>query len=265
MSGEASLQTLPNQREAAVHAASPSTEKPAWQEISSEQTAAEELAAPGQGGLADHASSKSPAAPEPSRPASLAAALRSDRSTFLEVLDHAVGGGVARAVARDHSEQSVASSDDEGAVFERIMASLVADRAALIAVVVGAALAARTVAHVMFRTENDFDPAAAEALLAAWLNAARALLRLRGTEGLLRLVPAARNLARRAAEHPDVAPAIAEAMRRVAARIADAEHSLRPAPRHSPQRRERERIGEAFMLPRRIVIRGQLQLEFHAH
>ena len=73
MSGEASLQTLPNQREAAVHAASPSTEKPAWQEISSEQTAAEELAAPGQGGLADHASSKSPAAPEPSRPASLAA------------------------------------------------------------------------------------------------------------------------------------------------------------------------------------------------
>jgi hypothetical protein len=264
MSGKATLQTLPNQTDAVVHAASPPAEQPEGQNISSEQAAGEDLAAKSDDGLADRAPAERSTLPKHSRFSSLAAALRSDRGTFLQVLDHAVDGAVP-AAADDGSEESD-DSLDESAAFEKIVAALVADDAATTAVVVGAALAARTVARALLQTEGDFDGAAAEALLAAWLDAARALLRVRGIEGLLRLVPAARNLARRAAEHREVAPAIADAMRRVAARIADAEHSLGPTPRRLSQRQEREqmRVG-AFALPRCIVIRGQLQLVFHAH
>jgi hypothetical protein len=269
MRRKATLQTLPEQGATVVAAAS--ADEPESRDVASERAAAEAPAATGDNATSDEvddaASDGAPAdcliVSEQSLFSSLAAALRGDRSTFLQVLDRVVDGGVPPA-ARDAFSQQAGDASDESAAFEKIVAALVADRSPLTAVVVGSALAARTVAHALFQADNDFDTAAAEALLAAWLDAARALLKLRGAEGLLRLVPAARNLARRTAGRRDVAPAIADAMRRVVSRIGHAEHSLERTPRHLPQRREHERMRSGvFDLPRRIVIHGQMQLIFH--
>jgi hypothetical protein len=154
---------------------------------------------------------------------------------------------------------------DEDEAFESLVAAVVEDRTPRTAIFVGAALAARTVARALFSAEDGFGPVEGEALLAAWLRAAHAVEKLRGVDGLLRLMPAARNLARRAAGRGELTPAIADAMHRVAERIADPEQSLGQTPRGSPRRVERERMGSgAFDLPRRVVIRGQLQLTFHA-
>jgi hypothetical protein len=260
MRRKANLQTLPNEA-SLVQAAS--ADEPVGQDVASEPAAGEVLAATSDNAAADGALPDRLVS-EPSLFSQLAAALRGDRGAFLEILDRAVDGGVPPAARTALSEQA-GDPSDESTAFEKIVAALVADRSPLTAVVVGSAFSARTVAHALFETENEVDAAAAEALLAAWLDAARALLKLRGAEGLLRLVPAARNLARRAAGRRDVAPVIADAMRRVAARIADAEHSLEQTPRHLPQRREPERRRSgAFELPRRIVIHGQMQLIFHA-
>jgi hypothetical protein len=204
--------------------------------------------------------------PEPPLYSSLAAALKGDRAAFLQVLDRAVDGGVAPAARQALLDEDEADDlADESATFQRIVVALVAGHSPLTAVVVGSALAARTVAHALFQSEDEFDAAAAEGLLLAWLDAAHALLKLRGAEGLLRLVPAARNLASRAAGQRDVAPAVADAMRRVAARIADTEHSLQQAPRPLRQRTEHERTTRGlFDMPRRVVIHGHMQLVFHA-
>lgn len=262
MRRKAILQTLPNQEATAVQAAA--AEEPERQDLASEQAANEDLAMTSDDAPSDGAPPDRLIVSEQSPFSSLAAALRGDRDTFLQVLDRVVEGGVPPA-AQDALSQEAGEPSDESAAFERIVVTLVADRSPLTAVVIGSAFAARTVAHTLFQTDNDFDAAAAEALLAAWLDAARALLKLRGAEGLLRLVPAARNLARRAAGHRDVAPVIADAMRRVASRIAGAKQCLERAPRDLPRRREHERMRSgAFDLPRRIVIHGQMQLIFHA-
>jgi len=260
MRRKASLQTLPNEA-SLVQAAS--ADEPVRRDVVSEPAADEVLAATSdnaaaESGLPDRLVS------EPSLFSSLAAALRGDRGAFLQVLDRVVDGGIPPAAQKALSEQA-GDASDESTAFEKIVATLVAERSRLTAVVVGSAFAARTVAHALFPTEKEFDAAAAETLLAAWLDAARALLELRGAEGLLRLVPAARNLARQVTGHRDVAPAIADALRRVAARMAGAEHALERTPRHSPQRPEHERTGSGvFDLPRRIVIHGQMQLIFQA-
>jgi hypothetical protein len=263
MRRKAILQTLPNQEATLVLAVS--AEEPERQDLGPEQAANEVLAVTSDDARSLGAPAERLVVSEQSLFSALAAALRDDRGAFLQVLDRVVDGGVPPAV-REALAEDAGDPTDESAAFEKIIVALVADRSPLTAVVVGAAFAARIVAHALFQPENDFDTAAAEALLAAWLDAARALLKLRGAEGLLRLIPAARNLARRAAGHRDVAPAIADATRRVAARIADAEHSLERTPRHLPQRREQqERTATgAFDLPRRIVIRGQMQLIFEA-
>jgi hypothetical protein len=262
MRRKAILQTLPNQEASVVQAAS--AEEPERQDFASEQAANEDLAVTNDDARSLGAPAEQLIVSEQSLFSSLAAALRGDRGAFLQILDRVVDGGVPPAAQQALSEEA-GEPADESAAFEKIIVALVADRSPLTAVVVGAAFAARIVAHALFPTENDFDAAAAEGLLAAWLDAARALLKLRGAEGLLRLVPAARNLARRAAGRRDVGPAIADAMRRVASRIAGAEPSPEPAPRHLPRRRERHRRGsDAFDLPRRIVIHGQMQLIFHA-
>jgi hypothetical protein len=261
MRRKAILQTLPTQAATVVQAAP--ADEPESQDVGSEQAMVEDLAATSGNAASDGAPADCLIVSEQSLFSSLAAALRGDRGTFLQVLDRVVDGGVPPA-AQDALSQDAGDPSDESAAFEKIVAALVADRSPLTAVVVGSAFAARTVARVLFRTDNDFDTTAAEALLTAWLDAARALLKLRGAEGLLRLVPAARNLARRAAGHRDVAPVIADAMRRVASRIAGAEPSVEQTPRHVPERREHERTRSgAFGLPRRIVIHGQMQLIFH--
>jgi hypothetical protein len=194
----------------------------------------------------------------------LAAALRGDRGAFIEILLRGLGDGVLPDAVRDLLQQGDDGFDEEEA-FESLVATIIEDRTPVAVVFVSAALAARTVAQSLFSSAEDFGCAEGEALLSAWFGAARAVERLRGAEGLLRLMPAARNLARRAAGRGELAPEIADAMRRVATRIADAEHSPGRTPRRLPQRRERERMESGGCdLPRRFVIRGQLQLTFHA-
>jgi hypothetical protein len=259
--------TLPQQEVTVAQAMSAA--EPEKSEFISEPAACEDLPAISDNDRLNDPLDDAPAepvvvVPEASLFSSLAAELNGDRAAFLQVLDRAVDGGVASA-ARQALSGEAGDLSNESAAFQKIVVALIAGRSPLTAVVVGSALAARTVAHALFRSEDEFDAAAAEALLLAWLDAARALLKLRGAEGLLRLVPAARNLARRAAEHRDVAPAVADAMHRVAARIADAEHSLQQARRRLPQRREGERTTRGvFDMPRCVVIHGQIQLIFHA-
>jgi hypothetical protein len=262
MRRKATPQTLLQQQ--AIAAQATSTAEPERPEFVSEPAACEDIPA-----TSDNHSLRDPldvapvVVPEASPFSSLAATLKGDRAAFLQVLDRAVDGGIAAAAGQALPE-GAGDLSDESAVFQNIVVALVAGRSPLTAVVVGSALAARTVAHSLFQSEDEFDTAAAEALLLAWLDAARALLKLRGAEGLLRLVPAARNLARRAAAHRDVAPAVADAMRRVAARIADAEHSLTQAPRPLPQRKKDGwTTPEVFDTPKRVVIHGQMQLIFH--
>jgi len=263
MRRKATLQTLP-QDELSLAQAATADEQERPNSVC-EQEACEDVAAASDNDPADAAPAESVVLPEHSLFSSLAAALKGDRSVFLQLLDRAVDGGVAPAAKQALSDERGEPSD-ESAVFQKIVIALVAGHSPLTAIVVGSALAARTVAQALFAADDEFDPEAAEALLLAWLDAARALLKLRGADGLLRLVPAARNLARRAAGERNAAPAIADAMRRVAARLADTEHALAPAPpRPVLQRREQERTARAaFDLPRRIVIHGQMQLVFHA-
>jgi hypothetical protein len=257
------LNTSPSQSGADLHPAPSPAQDPERQVAPSQRTAGEYLAETRETCLVDDAAAQSPTVLEPPLFLSLAAALAGDRGAFLEALDHAVDGGVLPE-ARDLPAEG-GDPSDESAVFDEIVAAFVVDRAPPSAVVVAAALAARTVSLALLSTEHDVNTAVAEALLAAWVDAAHAVWRLRGADGLMRLVPAARNLARRAVERGELTPTIADAMRRVAARIADAEHSLGQTPRRLPQRQERERMGGgAFDLPRRVVIRGELQLTFHA-
>jgi hypothetical protein len=262
MRRKATLQTLPQEEMPPAQATA--TEEQETPQPVFEQPACDDVGVSSDDNPADAAPAEPVGLPEQSLFSSLATALNDDRSAFLQVLDRAVDGAVAPAAKQALSNEADDPSD-ESAAFQKIVIALVAGRSPLTAVVVGSALAARTVARALFQPEGEFDSAAAEALLLAWLDAARALLKLRGADGLLRLLPAARNLARRAAGHRDVAPVIADAMRRVAARIADAEHAPEQAARRVPQRRDDERTAHvAFDLPRRIVIRGQMQLIFHA-
>lgn len=262
MRRKATLQPLPQEEMPLAHATA-ADEHETPQPVS-EQVACEDVGAGSDNNPPDVAPAEPVVLPEQSLFSSLATALNGDRGVFLQVLDRAVDGAVAPA-----AKQALLDDEDdpsqESAAFQKIVIALVAGHSPLTAVVVGSALAARTVAHALFEAENAFDSAAAEALLLAWLDAARALLKLRGADGLLRLMPAARNLARRAAGHRDVAPVIADAMRRVAARIADAEHAPEQTPRRVPPRRDHERTAHiTFDLPSRIVIHGQMQLVFHA-
>jgi hypothetical protein len=260
MRRKATLQPLPQEEMVLAHATA--AEEQATSESVCEQAACEAVAAISEDNPSDATPAEPVVLPAQSQFSSLAAALNGDRRVFLQVLDRAVDGAVAPATKQALLDDEDDPSEESDA-FQKIVIALVAGRSPLTALVVGSALAARTVAQALFRTEDAFDSAAAEALLLAWLNAARALLKLRGADGLLRLVPAARSLARRAAGRRDVAPAIADAMRRVAARIAETEQTLEQA--RVPQRRDRERTTHAaFDLPRRIVIHGHMQLIFHA-
>jgi hypothetical protein len=262
MRRKATLQTLPQEEMRLAHATAADeqeTPQPVF-----DQPAGDDVGATSDNNPVDPAPAEPVVLPEQSLFSSLATALNGDRSAFLQVLDRAVDGAVAPA-AKQALLNDADDPSEESAAFQKIVIALVAGSSPLTAVVVGSALAARTVARALLQPEGAFDSAAAEALLLAWLDAARALLKLRGADGLLRLLPAARNLARRAAGHRDVAPVIADAMRRVAARIAEAEHAREQARRRVPQRRNHERTAHvACDLPRRIVIHGQMQLIFHA-
>jgi hypothetical protein len=184
---------------------------------------------------------------------SVAAALTGDRDAFLQVLSRAVEADPAPAVRRSLYRASLLASD-ETAAFERLVAVAIAEAKPITAATICAALAARTVAQSLLEAEGSLGLADREGLLAAWLDAAHAVAAVRGPDGLLRLMPTARKLARRTAGGGEPATEIAITMRRVAARIA-ADSSIGSAARASPNRREDERMRRGISdSPRRFGI-----------
>jgi len=194
---------------------------------------------------------------------SVAAAMTGDRAIFLRILSRTVDADNSPAVRRSlHREGNPAS--DEAAAFERLVAVAVDEVKPSTAATICAALAARTVARSLLRAEGVFGTSDGEALLAAWLDAARAVAAARGSDGLRRLLPTARLLARRTAGRGEPAAEIATTMRRIAARIA-ADPSLGRAFNDPPEGYEHDRMLRGMSgPPRRIVIHGPVEITFPA-
>lgn len=188
---------------------------------------------------------------------SVAAAMTGDLAIFLLILGRAIDADIFPA-ARRSLHRGGAPTFDEGAALERLVAVAIAvaveEAKPSAAATICAALAARTVARSLLRTEGVIGMADGEALLAAWLDAARAVAAARGCDGLRRLLPTARHLARRTAGRGEPAAEIATTMRRVAARIA-ADPSLgRVLNNKPPEGREHDRMLRGMSdLPRRIA------------
>jgi hypothetical protein len=178
---------------------------------------------------------------------SVAAAMTSGRTKFLQILSRAVDADISPAVRRSLHRASNPASD-EAAAFEWLVDHAVEEAKPSAAATICAALAARTVARTLLRTDDVFALADVEALLAGWLDAARAVAAARGTEGLCRLLPAARQLARRTAGRGERAAEIAAAMRRVAGRIA-AGPSFGRTVGVPPQGREHDRTSGGIADP----------------
>jgi hypothetical protein len=143
----------------------------------------------------------------------VAAVLTSDRTAFLQFLGYAVDTDNSPAT-RAGLYREVCLGSDETSAFE-LVAVVVHELKAATAATICAALAARTAAQSLLDAKGVFGMEDCEALLAAWLDVARAVAAARGSRGLLRLMPTAR-----LAERGELAAEIATAMHRVATRIA---------------------------------------------
>jgi hypothetical protein len=193
---------------------------------------------------------------------SIAAAMTGDRAIFLQILSRAVDADISPAARRSLQRGSNPASD-EAAAFERLVAVAIDEAKPSTATTICAALAARTVARSLLDAERVFGMAEGEAMLSGWLDTARAVAAARGSDGLLRLLPTARKLARRTTGRSEPAAEIATTMRRVAARIA-ADLSLDREVHGPPEGRENDRmLGGMPDFPRRIVIQGQVEFTFH--
>jgi hypothetical protein len=138
--------------------------------------------------------------------------LTSDRTAFLQFLGYAVDADNS-PTTRAGLYREVYRGSDETSAFEQLVAH---ELKAATAATICAALATRTVAQSLLDAKGVFGMEHCEALLAAWLDVARAVAAARGSRGLLRLMPTATRLA----ERGELAAEIAAAMHRVATRIA---------------------------------------------
>jgi hypothetical protein len=184
---------------------------------------------------------------------SVAAGLTGDRDVFLQTLWRALEAH-APPVMRRSLYRASRSTSNEAAAFERIAAIAITEMKPDTAATICAALAARTVAQSVFDADGDLGVGDSGALLAAWLEAAKAVAAVRGCDGLLRLMPTARKLAHRVAEDGEAATDIAAMVRRVAARIVADSFPSKVIDGPSA-RGGHERIrGETPNSPNRIVI-----------
>jgi hypothetical protein len=140
--------------------------------------------------------------------------------------------------------------------FDRLVDIAITEAKPSTAATICAALAARTVARTLLRADDVFALADGEALLAAWCDAARAIVAARGADGLRRLLPAARQLARRTAGLGERAAEIAAATRRVAGRIA-ADPSLGRTVGVPRKGREQDRMPSGIGGPRSAAIHSR--------
>jgi hypothetical protein len=193
---------------------------------------------------------------------SVALALTGERAAFLEILCAAAGADVPPAVRRGFRRAGNPASS-ETAAFERLVDDVVDEATPSLAAPICAALAARTVARCLPGAEAGVGAADAEALLAAWLETARAIAAARGAAGLRRLLPTAALLARKSAGRGEPAAEIATTMRRIAARIV-AELSLDRAFGGAAQDEEYQPMPSGKSSPRRIVIRGPVEMTLDA-
>jgi hypothetical protein len=173
--------------------------------------------------------------------ASLVGYLIEPLDRFFEVLNNIVDDEVVSAARADLRQPQ--TSEDEAAALDALVLNAVCETTPAAAATIAAALAARTFAGTVFGS-RALQQLESEALVGAWIETARAIVDVRGPEGLMRLLPAARRLALRSLEKEEPVAAIADAMRRVAARITADPASGRPAERASAKRaRESARAG----------------------
>jgi hypothetical protein len=194
--------------------------------------------------------------------ASVACALTGERAAFLEILCAAAEAEISPAIRRSFRRAGNPGAG-ETAAFERLIDVVVDEAEPPDAALICAALAARTVARSLPRAEAGVGEADGEALIAAWLETARAIAAARGAAGLRRLLPTAGLLARKSAGRGEPAAEIATTMRRIAARIV-AELSLDRAFGGAAQDEEYQPMPSGKSSPRRIVIRGPVEMTLDA-
>jgi hypothetical protein len=151
---------------------------------------------------------------------SMAAAMTGDRSKFLHILGNALAAELSPAM-RGKLLRAGESRWDEMTTLSRLVGNAIVQMEPATAAVIAAALAARTVGRSLLQAGIRLGTADREALLAAWFDAARAIVAVRGPDGLRRLLPAAAHVARRPPGIGKSGAEIAAATRRVAARIAE--------------------------------------------
>jgi len=192
---------------------------------------------------------------------SVAAALVGDRTLFLQVVTGAIGPNIAPALQRA-LRRAADPASDELMAFERLATVAIDEGTRAVAAIICAALAARTTTQLL--RHSTLDAADAESLAEAWLDAANQVSGARGSEGLRLLLPMASLLARKAEERGEPVPEIANALRRIAPRLAADPALARALGRSSPNDR-RDRLPRGMSgPPRRIVIQGPVEIRFHA-
>jgi hypothetical protein len=192
---------------------------------------------------------------------SVAAFLMEDCPTFIDSLSRAVEPDVAPAILRK-LRRTAHSASSEAAAFERLAAVTIHDAKPDAAAKICAALAARTAGLAARRANRASGPIDAVELFTAWLETARAMIAARGREGLHRLLPTARLVARKSAERGDSAVEIAATMRRIAARIL-AELSLEHAFDLAAEQQERDLTERRTLSPRSNLKHSPVQMTLH--
>ena len=193
---------------------------------------------------------------------SVAVALTDERHAFLDALRRAAEADIS-PVMRSGFERAGNLASDESAALERLVDVVVDEARPSHAAQICAALAARTVAQSLPNVEGRVPAKDGEALLAAWLETARAMAAARGSAGLRRLLPAAQLLARRSSERGEQATQIAATMRRIAARIV-VELSLDRAFGGASERQCPQRVLSAKSSPRGMVVRSPAEMTLDA-
>jgi hypothetical protein len=155
---------------------------------------------------------------------SIAAVLMGDRLTFIDTLSRTVEQEITPSIFR-RFRHTAQSASDEAATFARLAVIAIGGTRPPVATAICVALAARTAGLFAQSANGAADAGNATELLTAWLETARAMSAARGLDGLRRLLPTARLLARKSAERGDSGIEIAATMHRIAARIV-AESSL---------------------------------------
>jgi hypothetical protein len=192
---------------------------------------------------------------------SVAAVLMGDCSTFINTLCRAVEADISPAIRRK-LQRAARSASNEAAAFERLTVVTIDDAKPSIAAKICAALAARTAGLSAHRAKDASSATEGAELFTAWLETARAIVAARGCAGLLRLLPTARLLARRSAEHGDSAVEMAATMRRIAARIV-AELSLQRAFDSAAALQEHDLTERGTLSPRSILSHSPVQMTLH--